>query len=87
VPISGFLQPSPKNSCFFDIKAARGQVATKEHRQRSPGYSEHHTGYAVDIGDGAVPATNLNTTFEKTRAFNWLSAMLLATALRFRFQR
>ena len=37
-----------------------------------PGYSEHHTGYAVDIGDGRTPATNLNTNFENTAAFKWL---------------
>jgi len=53
---SGFRSAKSQEQLFFDIKAARGQVATKEHRQRSPGYSEHHTGYAVDIGDGAVPA-------------------------------
>lgn len=75
VPISGFRSANTQEHLFFDIKAARGQVATKRASVSAPpGYSEHHTGYAVDIGDGAVPATNLNTTFEKTRAFNWLSA-------------
>lgn len=75
VPISGFRSAKSQEQLFFDIKAARGQVATKRATVSAPpGYSEHHTGYAVDIGDGAVPATNLNTTFEKTRAFNWLSA-------------
>ena len=37
-----------------------------------PGYSEHHTGYAIDIGDGQVPATNVSRNFEKTKAFQWL---------------
>jgi len=62
VPISGSLSQVPRTVVFL-IKAARAS-GNKEPRQRSPGYSEHHTGYAVDIGDGAVPATNLNTTFE-----------------------
>ena len=83
VPISGFRSAQTQENLFFDIKAARGQVATKRAAVSAPpGYSEHHTGYAVDIGDGAVPATNLNTTFENTRAFNWLSA----NAARFSFE-
>ena len=75
VPISGFRSVADQQHLFFDIKAARGQVAAERASVSAPpGYSEHHTGYATDIGDGAVPATNLNTTFEKTRAFKWLSA-------------
>ena len=37
-----------------------------------PGYSEHHTGYAVDFIDGSQPATDLNAAFETTPAFGWL---------------
>ena len=29
-------------------------------------------GYAVDLGDGDDPATNLSTSFEQTYAFSWL---------------
>ncbi len=83
VPISGFRSATSQQHLFFDIKAERGQVATKRASVSAPpGYSEHHTGYAVDIGDGAAPATNLNTTFEKTKAFKWLSA----NAARFSFE-
>lgn len=83
VPISGFRSAREQEHLFFDIKAQRGQVATKRAEVSAPpGYSEHHTGYAVDIGDAATPATNLNTTFEKTRAFKWLSA----NAARFSFE-
>jgi len=64
-PISGFRSAKSQDHFFFDIKAARGQGATKRAAVSAPGYSEHHTGYAVDIG--GRPATNLNTTFEKTR--------------------
>ena len=35
-----------------------------------PGYSEHHTGRAVDITTEGVPA--LEVEFEKTHAFRWL---------------
>ena len=75
VPISGFRSIASQQHLFFDVKAQRGQVATKRATVSAPpGYSEHHTGYAVDIGDGTAPATNLNPKFEKTRAFKWLSA-------------
>lgn len=83
VPISGFRSTATQQHLFFDVKAARGQVATKRATVSAPpGYSEHHTGYAVDIGDGTTPATNLNPKFEKTRAFKWLSA----NAARFSFE-
>lgn len=75
VPISGFRTIDDQQHLFFDVKAERGQVATKRAEVSAPpGYSEHHTGYAVDIGDGDVPATNVNPEFENTAAFKWLSA-------------
>ena len=44
-----------------------------------PGYSEHHTGRAVDVTTDGVTA--LEIEFEKTEAFRWLSA----NAVRFGF--
>ncbi len=73
VPISGFRSVADQQHVFFDVKVQRGQVATQRAEVSAPpGYSEHHTGYAVDIGDGNTPATNLNPNFEKTAAFKWL---------------
>lgn len=75
VPISGFRSVAEQQHLFFDVKAQRGQVAAERATVSAPpGYSEHHTGYAVDIGDGRVPATNLSPNFEKTAAFRWLQA-------------
>jgi D-alanyl-D-alanine carboxypeptidase len=37
-----------------------------------PGYSEHHTGWALDIGDEADPQADDNPLFERTAAFRWL---------------
>jgi D-alanyl-D-alanine carboxypeptidase len=72
-PISGFRSVADQQHVFFDVKSERGQVVTKRAEVSAPpGYSEHHTGYAVDIGDGNTPATNLSTDFEKTAAFQWL---------------
>lgn len=75
VPISGFRSVTEQQYLFFDIKAQRGQDAAERAQVSAPpGYSEHHTGYAVDIGDGRLPATNLSPAFENTGAFRWLKA-------------
>ncbi len=73
VAISAFRTVAQQNQLFFDIKQKRNQEA----RQRAevsapPGYSEHHTGYAVDIGDGSVQSTHLSEQFANTAAFQWL---------------
>jgi D-alanyl-D-alanine carboxypeptidase len=54
-------------------KLARGQ-AIKDIIKVSapPGYSEHHTGCAVDVGTTDSPA--LDVVFEQTAAFSWLSS-------------
>lgn len=72
-PLSGFRTVEEQQYLFFEIKAQRNQDARKRAAVSAPpGYSEHHTGYAIDIGDGKVPATNLQTRFENTAAFKWL---------------
>jgi D-alanyl-D-alanine carboxypeptidase len=74
-PISGFRSVDDQNYLFFGKKAERGQVASERAKVSAPpGYSEHHTGYAIDIGDANVPATNLSPDFDKTSAFRWLQA-------------
>jgi zinc D-Ala-D-Ala carboxypeptidase len=75
VPLSGFRSIQAQNHLFFDIKAERGQVPTERAQVSAPpGYSEHHTGYAIDIGDGSQPGTHLQTKFQNTPAFRWLKA-------------
>ena len=72
-PISGFRSIEAQDYLFFDVKEQRVQDATKRAEVSAPpGYSEHHTGYAIDIGDGKVPATDLSPNFENTAAFRWL---------------
>ncbi|MBE9050350.1 D-alanyl-D-alanine carboxypeptidase family protein [Nostocales cyanobacterium LEGE 11386] len=83
VPISGFRSVKEQEQLFFGISARRNQTpAERAAVSAPPGHSEHHTGYAVDIGDGAVPATNLQTNFENTKAYKWLEA----NAARFGFE-
>lgn len=73
VPISGFRSIQDQEGVFFSLKEARSQtVSQRADVSAPPGYSEHHTGYAIDIGDGDVPATNLSPDFDHTPAFKWL---------------
>jgi zinc D-Ala-D-Ala carboxypeptidase len=75
LPLSGYRSIQDQNYLFFDVKAERGQVATERAQVSAPpGYSEHHTGYAIDIGDGSRPDTNLKTSFDNSAAFRWLKA-------------
>ncbi|GBE90706.1 M15 family metallopeptidase [Nostoc cycadae] len=83
VPISAFRSVKEQEQLFFDIGAQRNQTpAQRASLSAPPGHSEHHTGYAADIGDGASPATNLQADFDKTKAFGWLQA----NAARFGFE-
>ncbi|WP_239121206.1 MULTISPECIES: M15 family metallopeptidase [Spirulina sp. CCY15215] len=71
--LSGYRTVAEQDSLFFEVKAQRQQNAAKRAEVSAPpGYSEHHTGYAIDIGDGKTPATNLSVNFENTAAFRWL---------------
>jgi zinc D-Ala-D-Ala carboxypeptidase len=75
VPISGFRSVAEQNELFFKVKEQRNQAVSKRAEVSAPpGHSEHHTGYAVDIGDADRPETNLSQSFEDTPAFAWLSA-------------
>ncbi|MEL6764286.1 MAG: M15 family metallopeptidase [Cyanobacteria bacterium J06607_6] len=72
---SGFRSWEDQRRLFFDIKAERRQTTAKRAEVSAPpGYSEHHTGYAVDFIDlTADPAEHLEEPFETTRAFAWLT--------------
>jgi D-alanyl-D-alanine carboxypeptidase len=71
--LSGFRDGQLQRELFFDVKAERNQSA-RERAQVSapPGFSEHATGYAVDLGDGRQPGTNLSPAFDTTEAYRWL---------------
>ncbi len=75
VVISGFRTIAEQQQLFFDISKQRNQTPAQRAKVSAPpGHSEHHTGYAMDIGDGSVPSSNLSTNFEKTAAFQWLQS-------------
>jgi zinc D-Ala-D-Ala carboxypeptidase len=83
VPISGFRSVKDQEQLFFGVGAQRNQTpAQRAALSAPPGHSEHHTGYAVDVGDGATPATNLQANFDQTKTYQWLQA----NAARFSFE-
>ena len=70
---SAFRSVEDQNRLFFDVKAERGENSTKRAEVSAPpGYSEHHTGYAVDFIDESKPGTHTEESFETTPAFQWL---------------
>ncbi|MFL0768589.1 MAG: D-alanyl-D-alanine carboxypeptidase family protein [Prochlorococcus sp.] len=71
--LSGFRSHQLQERIFFDVKSERNQTAVERAKVSAPpGYSEHSTGYALDLGDGGFPETALSVDFEQTPAFRWL---------------
>lgn len=72
-PLSGFRSLKEQQVLFYDVKAARVQGARERARVSAPpGFSEHHTGYALDVGDADRPTTHVEPEFDQTRAYAWL---------------
>ena len=70
---SAFRSVEDQNRLFFEVKAERRQNSTtRAEVSAPPGYSEHHTGYAVDFIDESKPGTHTEESFENTPAFQWL---------------
>jgi zinc D-Ala-D-Ala carboxypeptidase len=83
VPLSAFRSVKDQQELFFDVSRERNQrPQERANVSAPPGHSEHHTGYAIDVGDGKVPAVNLSPDFENTEAFQWLQN----NAARFSFE-
>jgi zinc D-Ala-D-Ala carboxypeptidase len=72
VAVSGFRDVTLQQDLFEAQINRRGSVAAAAKISAPPGYSEHHTGYAIDFGDRDRPQTDVEETFEQTPAFQWL---------------
>ena len=74
VVLSAFRPIALQKQLFFDVKAERNQSSLdRAHVSAPPGFSEHSTGYAVDLGDAGTPSANLSRAFDATPAYRWLS--------------
>jgi len=77
VLLSGFRSIDLQKDIFYGRKSARNQIAIERAKVSAPpGYSEHSTGYAIDLGDATMRETDFEVEFETTKAFRWLSKML-----------
>ncbi len=72
VPLSGFRTLAVQRMLFHRQIARQGSEAAARRLSAPPGHSEHHTGFALDIGDGRYPATHVQYSFAQTPAFRWL---------------
>ncbi len=73
VLLSGYRSIDLQKQIFYGRKSARNQIAIERAKVSAPpGYSEHSTGYAIDLGDATRRDTDLEVEFETTRAFRWL---------------
>ena len=71
--LSGYRSIKLQNQIFYSLKSLRNQVAAERARVSAPpGYSEHSTGFAIDIGDAYARETDFEESFENTAAFKWL---------------
>ncbi len=71
--LSGFRSIKLQEEIFYSLKSLRNQNALERARVSAPpGYSEHSTGFAIDIGDANNRNTDFEVEFENTEAFRWL---------------
>lgn len=70
IPLSGFRSVDRQGEIVRGKLAVGEQIADILHSIAAPGYSEHHTGRAIDIGSEETPPLEL--AFADSRAFAWL---------------
>lgn len=71
LPFSGFRSYKYQLDLFKELLAAGNQLDEILKKLAAPGYSEHHTGRALDIcAEGFKPTSE---DFETSDAFQWLS--------------
>ena len=81
--LSGYRSINLQNEIFYSLKSFRNQEAAERARVSAPpGYSEHSTGFAIDIGDATQRETDFESEFENTDAFKWL----IKNAAKFHFK-
>lgn len=73
-PISGFRTVKDQTELFEKQVQKYGSIEAAAELSAPPGYSEHHTGYAIDIGDRNQPDFDLKLAFADTSAYRWLTA-------------
>lgn len=73
IPVSGFRTIERQQKLFQDQIKRRGSAEAAAKVSAPAGYSEHHTGFAVDLADGRFPKQDVTYQFENTDAYHWLT--------------
>lgn len=68
--LSGYRSKEEQTTLWNQQVAKQGSEEAAAKISAPPGYSEHHTGYAIDIGTS--PSTDLSSSFESTPAYKWV---------------
>ena len=71
--LSGYRSIKLQEEIFYSLKSLRNQDASERARVSAPpGYSDHSTGFAIDIGDAKYRESDFEVEFDRTNAFRWL---------------
>ncbi|MBD2096804.1 M15 family metallopeptidase [Trichocoleus sp. FACHB-591] len=73
IPVSCFRNSEDQRKLFTAQIQRRGSREAAAKSSAPPGYSEHHTGYALDLADGHSPQQDVSLEFAKTEAFKWMN--------------
>lgn len=71
--ISGFRSINDQENLFQKQIQRLGSKEAAARLSAPAGHSEHHTGYALDIGDGKNPNLDLKYDFAASDAYKWLA--------------
>ncbi len=72
VPVSGFRDVQRQKELFDSQVKVTGSVQQAAESVAPPGYSEHHTGLAIDLTDGMKRGSTISSDFAKTSSYRWL---------------
>lgn len=73
VPASAYRNIDRQRELFDNQVKRKGSSEAAAKSSAPPGFSEHHTGYAVDLVDGHNKEADINQQFATTQAFEWLT--------------
>jgi LAS superfamily LD-carboxypeptidase LdcB len=73
IPISGFRSVAYQRDLFARAVKRYGSEKKAARWVAPPGYSEHATGLALDLGDGTRRVNDVDSSFSETSAAHWLA--------------
>ena len=74
IPVSGFRTIAYQDKLWQSQIQRQGSPEAAAKISAPPGYSEHHTGYALDLTDGNLKSRDdITYKFAETDAFKWLN--------------